>query len=237
MDLYSLLTRGDTRVLPRRVALVGDDIIELYAAPESAKECYILSKICEMVRESRGDPIYSREPTVLLHHCLYKNDEKAWMALSEDAVCGLLTYESIATYFQDRPDDAACFVWRFQDARSMVHSACVLKVFSECIGCFSPEAVQVFAHGLRSGGGAAFLTAFATHAKSLPSKPRALALESLGSLINKEDVFDALAVDVMAALEKSPHAEDLMAILMASPCAATRFVHVVGDRREGLTRL
>ena len=146
--LYTLLTRGETRELPRRAALVHGEIVELYIAPKYTQECHLLSRICEVVRESRGEEIYSRDPMVLLHHCLYRNDERAWAALSEDAMCGLLTCDSLKTYFEERPDDAACFVWRFQDAHSMVHSACILKVFSECIECLSPDAMRVFAQSL-----------------------------------------------------------------------------------------
>jgi hypothetical protein len=215
--------------------LVHGEIVELYIAPKYTQECHLLSRICEVVRESRGEEIYSRDPMVLLHHCLYRNDERAWAALSEDAMCGLLTCDSLKTYFEERPDDAACFVWRFQDAHSMVHSACILKVFSECIECLSPDAMRVFAQSLRSGGGKGFLAAYATHAKSLPSKPRAMAFESLGSIITNDDVFDALAFDVVGSLETSPHAEDMLAVLVASPCAPHRFRHVAGH--DGVSRL
>ena len=235
--LYALLTRDGTRELPRRAVLLGDDIRELYASPEHAVECHLVSRVCELLRESRGDEVYSRDVMVLLHRCLYTTDEGAWMALSEDVLCGLMRAEAVKEYFRDRPDDAACFVSRFQDARSMVHSACILRVCLECLGCFSDEAARSFEHSLRSGGGKSFLTTYASHAKGLPSKARSMALESLGSLLVSPQVFDALAVDVFGTLDTMVHAEDIVTILMASPCAAARLVHVVGSRTDTIDRL
>jgi hypothetical protein len=229
--LYSLLTRGETREIPRRAAVLGDDIVELYMAPQHTKECYILSKICEVLRDSLGYPIYSRTVSVLLHQCLHQGDERAWEALAQDAMCGLLTCEDLTRYFQEKPDDAACFVWRIQDAKSMVHSAYILRVFSDCVDPLSTssEAAEAFTHALKAGQGTAFLAAYATHAKSLPAKPRASALESFGSLLHIDEVFDALASDVMHSIHtSSSHAEDVLSILMASSCASTRFQHVAG---------
>lgn len=239
-SLSALLTRDSFREIPRRAAIVGDDIVELVSAPAHTPECHILSKICEIVRESVGLAVYSRDVEVLLHHCLYQNDEKAWDALAEDAACGLLTSDLLTTYFQDRPDDAACFVWRFQDARSMVHSACILSVFSHCLRSMVmegvSEALSVVSHSLHSGQGIKFLTAYATHAKSLPSQTRRMALDSLGAFLRPDQVFDALAKDVMTSLGTSTCPEDILTILLASPCASSRFPLVAGPTTLSLLK-
>ena len=224
--LHTLLTRGGTRELPRRVAYIGGDAVELYTAPNGTPECHVLSKICEMVRESLELPIYSRDVTVLLHHCLYTGDARSWEALAEDTVVGLLCEDVVETYFKERPDDAAMFVSRFQDARSMCQSASILTVFSACLGPLtrSREATMALSNSMQFGKGSAFLVTFADYAKSLPLQTRFMALESLGSSIRHDHVFDSLCKDVM---ESNVYSEDVLAILVASPCASSRFRAVV----------
>lgn len=207
--------------------------MELFTAPKDTPECHVLSKICEMVRESLDLPMYSRDVTVLLHQCLYSGDARSWEALAEDAVVGVLCEDVVAPYFKERPDDAAMFVSRFQDARSMCHCASILTVFTVCLGplTLSPEATSALSRSLQFGKGSAFLRGFANHAKSLPLQTRSMALDSLGSSIRHDQIFDALCRDVM----DSGYSEDVLAILVASPCAASRFrVVVTADMKATL---
>lgn len=216
--LHTLLAREKGEI-PRRAALVGDIIYELRDAPPGTNECTLLSKICEFVKQSRGEPIYSRDVEKLLNHCLQTNDEQAWSALCDDAMCGLLSPQGVEEYFHERPGDAACFVWRFQSATSAMQSACILKVFSVCFPTFSEDAVHQFVASLRRGQGAALLSAYALHARSLPLRARAMALESLGMVLDDEETFIALAKDALESLLTNPVAEDVLTILMASPIA------------------
>ena len=232
-DLHTVLAR-DSGEIPRRATLVNDVLIELKDAPLGSTECPLLSKICEVVRRSRGEPSYTRDVEKLLAHCLQINDDKAWSALCDDAMLGLLNETNAREYFGDQPDDAACFAWRFQAATSVLQSACILKVFSVCLPVFSQEAIRSFVSSLRGGQGRALLTAYATHARSLPGRARTMALRSFGMLLDDQEVFKILVLDTLASLPSNPIAEDVLTILMASPQAPllSQCVHNVGDVRS-----
>lgn len=234
--IFCLLTRGNGK-LPRRVSIVNDVLYELRDAPDGAQECHILSKICELVREARGEKMYTRDLGGLLAYCLQTNDEKAWETICDDAVCGLFSKECALTHFEERPNDAACFVWHFQSATQMMHSAYLVKILSLCIQCFSPEALAVFSESLRYGQGNELISAYAHHCKSLPSKTRVLALQAFGSVLCIDTVFDTIAREVLEHMDTNPLAEDLLAILMASPCAS-RLASLCDatDRKEIVTR-
>lgn len=219
--LFNLFTRNGTQLLPRRVALIDNVLYELSEAPEGSQECHILSKTCEHLRELRGEPVYTRSIERLLFQCLQSNDDDAWAALWADFQCKLVGDDLLKTYFEERPDDAACFVWRFEGSRSIVQSAHILKVFEACAQHFSLGAKNSFSGSLRYGHGRAFVSAYASHAKVLPSKERQVALETLGRALVVEDAYKALVTDVFGSLEsKNGLTEDILAILVASPCAS-----------------
>lgn len=217
-SLRALLTRNN-RELPRRVAVVNDVIFELKDAPANAKECHILSRVCEILRDISGEKNYSRDPEFLLSHCLRINDEKSWEALCDDAMCGLVSRECVFSHFTEHPNDAACFAWQFETAGSVAHSAYIVKILSLCIQCFSKEAMAVFSESLRYGKGKALITSYARHCKSLPPKTRMLALETFGSLLTIDTIFEAISRDILCSLETHGQFEDVLTILMASPCA------------------
>jgi len=230
-ELHTVLSR-DTGEIPRRATFVNDVLVDLKDAPPGSKECALLSKICEVVRQSRGDPLYTRDVEKLLAQCLQTNDEKAWSALCDDAMCGLFHATNARDYFTEHPCDASCFVWRFQAAISVLQSACILKVFSVCLPVFSQEAIRSFVSSLQGGQGCTLLTAYASHARSLPGRARSLALHSFGMILDDPDVFKSLVMDALVSFPSNPVAEDVLTILMASPQAPMLSHCLVETRHE-----
>lgn len=219
-EIVSLLTRDGLGSLPRRATVASNERIDDICNVPGATECTILSRLCELIRESRGEQIYSRDPSTLLRVCLQSNDEKAWKALCDDVMCGLVDGNQFRRYFEERPEDVCGFVLRIQGAVSVVQCACIVRVFSECVCQLSDEATGLLCNSLRYGHGTTFLASFATHVKCLPSKARTTSLVALGNCIVIEDVFDILAKHTCDSIDSHPHAEDLLTILMASPCAS-----------------
>lgn len=218
--LYNLVSRG-TGNLPRRACYVHDVLFDLRDAPPGAEELPILSKICELLREERGEKVYARDIPRLLHECLRTYDEKAWSALCDDAMKELLTPILLTEYFEEHPEDAGCFAWQFKAASSISWCASIVKVLSLCIPCFPEKAHASFSESLRHGHGHALLLAYTTHCKSLPSAIRRLALERFGALIYTKETFDYLAKETLCELNRIPTAEDVLTILLSSTHAAT----------------
>lgn len=238
MDLLDRLTvvlartHGD---IPRRAVLgAHDDVLcDLRDAPPGSRECHLLSTICEVVKKARGDRIYSRDASVLLAECIHTDDEAPWMALCDDAMRGELTPDAIRTHFEAHPHDTLAFIHRFRGATLPEHATRVLKVFSMCVPLFPEAARGRFVAELYHTDGVAFLVAFSHAAKSLPPKVRMLALASMGRQIADDEIYRALA---RGAFRSPAIHDDVLTILMASPCAPS-LATAVDDPLAALCRM
>lgn len=202
--------------LPRRVALHQGRVLEFGNLLEQ-EECHVLSRICEILRQSRHEPVYSRQPLVLLRFCLAHDDEHAWLALCGDVQRGLVSEDELREYFDENPNEAAGFSQRFTSSRTALHATALVSVLAVCVVTFSRAACEAFASSLRHGRGRTLVQSYVTHAKTMPPTAREAMLDALGKTLIHAYAFQALLWDVFESLE-TPLCEDIFCVLMASPC-------------------
>ena len=205
--------------IPRRAVLANEyALCELRHAPPGSTECHLVSAICEAVKAARGDRVISRDVSTLLADCIHTDDDALWTALCDDAVCGLVSNDAIREHFDAHPHDAVAFIHRYRAARTPDQATRILKVCSMCVPHFSPEAHAMYVTELYHNDGVAYLVAFAHAAKSLPAHVRMKALTSMGEHIKTESIYRPLARGLLGVHTPAMH-DDVLAILMASPCA------------------
>lgn len=135
-------------VYPRRVVLVDGRLAERVCHPDHT-EVHVLSRLCELARETRGQPSYPRHTVGLLETALRTDDPGAWQALSDDIDTGDFDIGASAGVM-GQGGYPATFVTRLVRAKNELHVANILKTFGCMRGVLQESTTELLGTAIGS---------------------------------------------------------------------------------------
>lgn len=213
--ILDILTLGGTHALPRRACLTAAGRVEEVGYCAGApREVHILSSICEVVCQSTGKPVYSRDPCVLLKQCLEENDPRAWSALASDILRGMARAADCSVYLEDNMHVTLSFMHHLKSSTSPEHAASILRVLATLLPALSDDCLAVFQSSLRNKLGANALRVYAAQCRLLPPSLRVSALKVFGSILQHVSELDTIMADVL--MMEAAHASDIVSCMAHS---------------------
>lgn len=220
--LFSVFTGDNTRSLPRRAKLSKEEGY-LEEVSNKDEEVHTLSRLCEILREWKKEPIYSRNAQELLRDCMRDNEPKGWRALSEDIMRHIITSVELTAYFQENPEAACSFMRCMVESKSSEHAASIAMVLSASLHVMNATAIKAFKASLGHGRAIKAIKTFASHCRTLPVGVRLMANESFGRILDSQDLVQPILDDLISTnlFQKDPAAVyDVICILAHSPIAS-----------------
>lgn len=187
MDQVLSVLRVNGRV-PRRAVLLPDGALADRASHPDCPELELLSRLCEIVRTTTGQPVYPRHTAELLDMALSTNSPGAWEAAKDDLVTGDLDLDAAVAYIRCGSNPAtlvACLVGA-RDSHHMVYVALLVsRVLDRLSEESRAEVGRALACQLR-----AVMDAFVTHGAFLSRDVRDAVLGGFGRMVAGAGVTD-----------------------------------------------
>lgn len=207
MDLAHVLRVNGA--LPRRAVLLPDGGLGDRTCHPTVAETELVSRVCEIVRRSLGQPVYSRYTSELLEQGLNDNSPGAWEAVRDDLMTGDLDLDAAAVVLRQMPHPTM-LITCLLGARDNDHFVNVACLLANTLDRMSEEALVELGRAL-----------------SVNLRTTIDVLASRGGLMTR-DVRDALLDGFGRVLGRVPLADSKVA-----ECV----VYVAESKRDDLFRL
>jgi hypothetical protein len=184
-------------VLPRRAVLLPDGSLSDKTLHPGQREVELVSRLCEVVRESSGAPCHPRHTAQLMDQALTTNAPAAWSAIQDDLATNDFDANAAAALLQQQASPTclplvACLL----DAKDGKHVTAVVVAVAAVLPALSQDACNQLG-GVVACHLNAIADAFAKHGALMPRDARDAVLSGFGKIMGRVGVPAARATEAM----------------------------------------